>query len=226
MDRREFLKGTAAAGAAAVLPLSILPEKEEPKIEEPKLELYDNPPDYRPRIYIPRPPDWLYPHDPKGFYYGFYILGHGWIHPGYGGPYPSLDRVMHILWDIPSHKVEARYATSFLQEWWHTGAEHDLVFYDSWVDYNYKEETGPRCNTRWFRRVKILPGTFSVTKPNGNNHYYPRYKGSFQYREVYKTDAILATHNQHTQEAWQHYSCHQWAEEVAFRMKSPAFQML
>ena len=34
MDRREFLKGTAAAGAAAVLPFSILPEKEEPKIPD------------------------------------------------------------------------------------------------------------------------------------------------------------------------------------------------
>jgi len=34
MNRRDFLKGTAAAGAAAVLPLSILPERE-PKIADP-----------------------------------------------------------------------------------------------------------------------------------------------------------------------------------------------
>ena len=43
MNRRQFLKGTAAAGAAAVLPLSILPEKKEGFIEEvPPRELRGN----------------------------------------------------------------------------------------------------------------------------------------------------------------------------------------
>jgi hypothetical protein len=39
MNRREFMKGTAAAGAAAVLPISILPE---PKEKKPSLEQFIN----------------------------------------------------------------------------------------------------------------------------------------------------------------------------------------
>jgi len=223
MNRREFLKSTAAAGAAAVLPLSILPE--EPQIPEKKPwpgPWHDNPPGYRPKIYIPRPPEWLYPHDPKGFYSGFYVLGYGWIACGYGGPFPSSNKIMNIEWKLPEHQGMKRAATAnCLLDWWYNREEHDLIFYNTWVSCGYKEETGPRCNTNWFHRVKILPGSFSMTTPD-NTFYYPHYKGSFQYREAFATDAIITEIHP---PSWCHRACHAWAEETLYIMRNNSYSL-